>query len=533
MNAEKRHFRLPAWLMAGGLSLLLILLTHHLPEPPHRLEYTRIHNRHGMPLWTIIYFPEPPVYARAPAAVLCQPFNSAPEYARLLALELVQDGLVVLTFDWRGRSREENRQIIGTGAREVLRADAVAAAAFLRTLPGVDPEHILIGGQSVGGTLAIEAATEDPRIAAVASIGMEADVTTDRPRNILWTVGLYDEFRVLNRMRDVFQASAATAALEHTTVGNFPQGTARRLDVSPTADHFTELHDHGIQRQVLDWYRQAAGLPPSHRRLSMETRAIVGLLAWLAALVGAILAVYRLAAARPWALRVTAGLACAAVVLLSFYHGPDFLLLVDILWGLTLFTLVTGFICTRPPEVLPRAARWLGRVAAILWVSLLLTLVVNNLADYAHEPRYLFSLPEFAVKHVLDLLYSYLLLGPRPFVLSVYSPGGLSPRLWVYVLLASEVVQPGLVPGLLARIFRASRRAQPAAARPPRRKASALALAALVLLLAGVAWVRTRQGFLTPESALAALRFLLRFTVLPIFIFSLLWRWWGKHEPQT
>lgn len=531
MDAEKRGLQLPACLVAGGLSLLLILLTHLLPEPPHRLEYTRIHNRHGMPLRTILYWPEPPLYARAPAAVLCQPFNSAPEYARLLALELVREGFVVLTFNWRGQSREENRQIVGAGAREVLRADAVAAAAYLRTLPGVDPERIMIGGHSVGGTLAIEAATEDPMITAVASIGMEADVTPDRPRNLLWTVGLYDEFRVLNRMRDVFQASAATAALEHSTVGSFTRGTARRLDVSPTADHFTELHDREVHRQVLDWYRQAAGLPPSNRDLWMEIRALLSLLAWVTALAGALLLLYEVVKNREWLLRVTAALALLVVALVGTYRGPRFLLAADAIFGLALFSLLGGFLCTRRPEALERAGRWLGRVAVLLWISLLLTFVVNNVANDIHEPRYLLRLPEFAMKHLLDLIYSYVLIGPRPYVFSVYSPQGLSPRLWVYALLASEIVQPGLLLGLLGRLFRA--RPAPRPESRPRGKQSLWALALLLIVLAGVAWMRIRQGFLTPESALAALRFLLRFTVLPIFIFSLLWRWWGKHEPQS
>ncbi len=61
-----------------------------------------------------------------------------------------------------------------------------------------------------------------------------------------------------------------------------------------------------------------------------------------------------------------------------------------------------------------------------------------------------------------------------------------------------------------------------------------MALPLLLIVLAGVAWMRIRQGFLTPESALAALRFLLRFTVLPMFIFGLLWRLSAKSTgPQA
>jgi len=45
-----------------------------------------------------------------------------------------------------------------------------------------------------------------------------------------------------------------------------------------------------------------------------------------------------------------------------------------------------------------------------------------------------------------------------------------------------------------------------------------------------VGWLRFQQGFLTGESALAALRFILRFGVLPLFLFALLWRATSKRR---
>ncbi len=514
----------PAWVVAWGLSLLFLILGLRIRLPAHRLEYTPIENRHGIPLWVIVYFPDPPIYPRAPAAVVCQPFNSPAESARLLALELVQDGFIVLTFDWRGRTRRENRQLLRAGAREILLADAAAAVAYLRRLREVDPQRVMIAGQSVGGTLAIEAATEDPTIVAVGSIGMEADVTPERPRNLLWTVGLYDEFRVLNRMRDVFQASAATAAVENTTVGDFARGTARRLGVSPTADHFTEMQDREIHRQVLEWFLRAAGLADAPRPLWMETRALLIMTAWLAALVGALIALGRLAAGRVWPLRIAAGLTILGVILLARLAKHSFLLAADAILWLVVFSFLAGFASTREPEALRKAVRSAGRFALLVWVSLFLTLVVNNLANYVHEPRYILRVPEFALRHVLDAIYSYLMIASRLFLFSVYTPDGIVPRMWVYGIMGIEFLSPGISLGGVARL--AKRRSRPSANERPRVPVGRIVLlSALVGALVVIAWLRIQQGFLTIDSALAALRFLLRFAVLPVLIFAFLWRW--------
>lgn len=518
-----RRFPIPLWAIFFLTSLGLALATSYIPAPGHRLEYAQIVNERGMPLRVVLFFPQPAVFERAPAAIICQPLNNPPEYSRTLALELVRDGFVVLTFEWRGRTREENRQLLRSGVPDVLRADALAAVAYLRQLPGVNPEQVVIAGHSVGGTMAIEAGFVDANIAGVASIGMEAEVTPQSPRNLLWTMGLYDEFRLLNRMRDFFRASAGTVAMENTTVGDFGKGTARRLGISPMSDHFTELQDGGIHREVVQWFRRSLGLPDSSRRFWMSTRSELYLLAWAAALIGALLFATGLSGSKKWVLRVTVGAALLAVVLLSRVRGPGFLLAADAILGLLIFALLAGFLAAREPKVLARGWRIAARFVLLAWLSVFLTLVVNNIASFIHEPGYLLRVPEFAVRHVLDALCSYVLVYSRPLLFSAYNPETIAPQLWVYAVMAIEALFPGILLGPVARIARPRR--QPKAAGRPLPVVGVVILALLVVVLLVVGWLRIQQGFLTGESALAALRFLLRFTVLPIFLFTLLWRW--------
>jgi len=104
-------------------------------------------------------------------------------------------------------------------------------------------------------------------------------------------------------------------------VGNHPQRSARRLGVSPTAAHFTESEDREIHREVVLWFRQAVGLPASSHRLRMETRSLLRLLAWLSAVVGALLTLRRVANKRRRVLRAAAATAFLGVALLSRSGG--------------------------------------------------------------------------------------------------------------------------------------------------------------------------------------------------------------------
>ncbi len=532
-----RRFVPPGWAAAWGLTIFFTLLALQVPEPAHRLKYVRIVNRQGLPLWVVVYFPEPATFPRAPGAIVCQPINDPPEYARMLALELVHDGFVVLSFDWQGRAPEENRQLLRARMQEVLRSDVAAAVGYLRGLKEVDAERVVIAGHSVGGTLAIDAANADPAIVAVAAIGMEADVTPDEPRNILWAVGLYDEFRGLGRMRQVFRTSARAVAPEETTLGDSNRGTARRLAVSPTADHFNELQDRGIHREVASWFRQAAGLPPDSRPFTMEARGLLVMLAMFGALAGALLTLRRVVVARPherWVLRAAVVLALVSMVFLSRVQGPHFLLAADAIMVLLVFVLLAGFFSTRDREELKSGGRYALRVGLVVWASALATLVINNVPYYFQHPGYLARLPEFAVKHVLDLGDAYVLDYPRPLLFSAYNPETLHTRLWVYALAGVEVLFPGWLLGLVARLaHRSPRQAGAVPARRPVPLAGAVVLVVLVAFLAGILWLRLEQGFLTGESARTGLRFLLRFAVLPFFIFALLWRWTRKAVPSS
>lgn len=497
-------------------TLGLVLLTAWIPQPSHRVEHVELETASGRSLWVVVFVPEPPVYERAPAAVICQPINNPPGFARPLALELVRDGFVALAFDWRGRSPGENRQSFKSNIHGILFEDGRAAVNYLKGRPDVDPRRIVIAGHSVGGTLAINVALAEPSVAATACIGIETDVPKGKPRNLLWVAGLYDEFQTPMRMRAAFRASGGEAC------GSFAGGTARGLAFSPTADHLTELMDWRLQRKVVQWFRSSLGLEERRRPFLMELRSLVYTLAWLSALLSALATIQDLMGGRRDLMRVVPAAALVCVAVLCATTGRHVALAADLVLYIVVFTPLACFACTYDLNEVEKIGRLAVRAGVVLWSSILLTLMTNALATYVAEPSYLLFLPEFVLRHALDMVHIYLLVYARQVLFSTYNPSGLDPRWWVYGILVIELLSPGVI--LRTVVTLAKRRSKPKQKRRPLPLASLGVLLLLLVALGGVGLLRLRQGFLTTESAMAALRFMLRFGVLPIFFFALLWR---------
>lgn len=102
----------------------------------------------------------------APCVVLAHGFAGTVDSGLIpYAERFAAAGLHALAFDYRhfGSSGGEPRQLISIKAQL---EDYAAAIAFARTLPGVDPERIVVWGTSFSGGHVIAAAVADGRVAA-------------------------------------------------------------------------------------------------------------------------------------------------------------------------------------------------------------------------------------------------------------------------------------------------------------------------------------------------------------------------------
>ena len=492
-------------------------------------------NARDMPLRVVVFEPHHVHGGQRPrpAVLVCQPVNSPPEAGLALILEFVRRGMLVMTFDFRGAAPGENRSLLRENLLAITALDAAAALDYLVRRPDVDRARIGLIGHSVGGTLALRAGIEQPWVRATVAVGIAGDVTKTRPQNLLWLVGLYDEFRPLSEMQQVMESSNSEgiAEIERTT-GDFGRGTARRLSVTATADHFTEFSNHGTAVRAVEWFTSSfEGRPAPRPRLAVAP--------WfyafysLAFLFGWLLLVRRVHPARLRLFTAAIGALAAAVVLVPLPRLA--LLRADLaLWSLALLLVINA-----RSKILSTGAtggvvsRAVGLVA-LGWLSLLVTLAVNQVAYFWRYPHLLVGLPAFPFWHATGLLNSYLFVYPRGLLFTSYTGAVLRPGWLFWGILTMELVRPGLVLGGLwdlARRF-APRREKTAA--PERRKWGAwLLVLALFGALAAIVSIRAAQGFVDQESLRLAGWVILRFAILPFFVFALLKRYLLKPRSAS
>ncbi|MFD1936580.1 MULTISPECIES: alpha/beta hydrolase [Nonomuraea] len=111
-----------------------------------------------------LYLPADP--GPAPCVVLCHGFSGTMDRLFDYAERFAAAGFAALVFDYRGfgESDGEPRQLPDIDGQLV---DVGAAVAFARGHERVDPDRVLLWGNSLGGAHAITVAAGDPRIAAV------------------------------------------------------------------------------------------------------------------------------------------------------------------------------------------------------------------------------------------------------------------------------------------------------------------------------------------------------------------------------
>lgn len=166
------------------------------------------------------------------------------------------------------------------------RAAAQEAVLFLVFHEGYEPRRILLVGHSMGGHLALETAWTMPELAATVTISglPRRFLRVDRPRNILFLTGSLDFGPQRQGAYEMFRLATGRAPVTDTTVGDFAQGTARRLVSLPYATHTGLIYTTATAQEVVGWARQAMlgarlGPPLSLvRLLGIEWLGVAGLI---------------------------------------------------------------------------------------------------------------------------------------------------------------------------------------------------------------------------------------------------------------
>ncbi|QIZ73284.1 alpha/beta hydrolase [Oxynema aestuarii] len=212
-----------------------------------------------------LYVPKntPPPY---PVAVLMHGVNAYKQMMAPLGVELARGGMAAIALDFGGSGesyRIEEEKVEETEDRQL--ADARAVVDYLRDRGDrFDRDRIAVVGHSLGGRIALKLGKYDPEIAATVVLGMGGEATPKMPKNLFLGVGLYEQLNPPSEAIALLQQAApqnyAVCINSERICGNFEQGTARALEISPSTDHIGEPFDPYLIRGVTQWLQQAFGV---------------------------------------------------------------------------------------------------------------------------------------------------------------------------------------------------------------------------------------------------------------------------------
>jgi len=202
----------------------------------------------------------------APGIVYIHGYQNNRETGDAYCIELARRGFVVLEIDAIGRG---NSGIPGNMNDPDFDPTwgGKTSAAYLKSIPFVDPQRIGLIGHSLGAEMAYTVALQDPSIKGliISGFAYREDASTTMPKNMLMIHGKYDEFRRrmtgtrnfekewMNtpRTRKVFPVK--NPQLDRI-YGNFEDGTARRVYM-PLITHLHTTHSSSAIAEALEWMR--------------------------------------------------------------------------------------------------------------------------------------------------------------------------------------------------------------------------------------------------------------------------------------
>ncbi len=168
----------------------------------------------------------------------------------------------------------------GDGTRGYLDSDISAAIDFMQSRPQSitfstkvrAPElpfrsGVAVLGHSMGGGAVLEAGINDERVIAV--IGMAAahgdgDLDSTNPPNLLLAVGTEDDLVSPSESLALLRsATGDEEAVAGVLYGDFSDGTARQMLLSPGSGHVEEAWVTVIISASINWIENAMGLEPS------------------------------------------------------------------------------------------------------------------------------------------------------------------------------------------------------------------------------------------------------------------------------
>lgn len=457
-----------------------------------------------------------------PALLLCHGVNSSKDTLAILAQDLARHDIAAVVFDFGGYGQSYAR----ANSEAANLTDAAAVLQWMRQSPQLNPQQLGVVGHSMGGTTALELARANPDLNATVLLSIAGWATPTSPANLLMGSGVHEELNPVGDMEAVFAAAVDEPVQPLTTVGDFAQGTARRLVFSSTVDHALAPYDRMLHREVINWAQQSFKQPVRSISLSGQTK-LMGMVLSIGAAMGWVLRGYaHLLPWGKWRLIAGTGVGLFIVLVLGYGRAGSAYAIAGIL------PFLIGNAHYHHPQARSMAMRHTLIYAALIYGLVLLAIAFNALltGSLLAMPQAILGLPVLAKTMIFGLLYDR-------FHLLRYALDSRVGVGFLASLIAVEMAKPGFVVralGAIATRFIDFIR-QPLVWHWQPVPRSTLWLMPLLLGMLGFILFQQQQaGILTWEAGQFALRLVGVFLLMPggVFVFVVRSRWFRRLETR-
>ena len=343
-----------------------------------------------------------------PVVILGHGMSSSKEMVIPLALELGRNKIASIAFDFGGfgesYSLAKNQKSVASLNKSTVE-DSRNILNYIKAHPQqFDQKKIAMVGHSMGGITAIDLGKQEKIIKATVSLGIGGETSINSPSNLLFGIGIYEQLNPPQTLRPLLNSAMGNQkdCDDNLVCGNFVDGSARKLFISPTTDHFTVLYDSMLIKETIDWIQkswqlQTTVLPP------VMPRFIIGILILT---VGVIIGLTELFVNNSILIRgrLLLLISILLVVFAQINHSLSFIVS-NLIIVTSLLTLMANYAYKYPSQ-------WLSRYKIGSYFLLLLTIaflipsICQNLAELINHPANIFYLPLFFFKWLFLFIYN-------------------------------------------------------------------------------------------------------------------------------
>ncbi|HEY9701586.1 MAG TPA: alpha/beta fold hydrolase [Allocoleopsis sp.] len=342
-----------------------------------------------------------------PTMILTHGISSSKESMTPFALELARNGIATITFDFGdyGESSPRNHTAI-ISKINVEETDKILN--YIKQFPQTfAQDKIGIAGHSMGGTVALDFAKIHAEINPTILLAIGGDININSPKNALLATGLYEELNPTWVVKSFLEQITNKSIKDGVLIGNFHQGNARKLFISPNCDHFIAPYNDMLIKEMLSWVLQSFNLPNQVKSI-IAVPYFIGLMLLF---FGGVLIYVSLALQLPLPYQKPQQWTAIAIIISMIVLGHSKIITPVIGSNLVIFIFISQLIINyayfKGKDFLKAGKIIILYYMLILYLVFLLPAsIVNGIPEIINHPHYLLKLPSFLLPWLFFIHYN-------------------------------------------------------------------------------------------------------------------------------